>query len=54
MDVLDKKYDHEKELHNPDSCIACVVERIREAKRLGETPDMHDLEILKNYHGGNW
>ncbi len=56
-DVLDRKYEHEKDemgQHNPETCVACAAESLRKARELDETSDMHDSVRLKEHYGGYW
>lgn len=47
-------HDHKHGNHNPDACAECARIRIAQADKRGETPDMHDLMILKDHYGGYW
>jgi hypothetical protein len=40
--------------HNLDSCPECARQRMKKAKKHGETADMHDAVTLKNHYGGYW
>ena len=49
-----RTYEHDEGVHNPDVCIACVASRIKAADDRHETPDWHDVALLKSHYGGNW
>ncbi len=39
---------------NSEVCLACIETRIKKSEYYHETPDMHDLMLLKDAYGGYW